>query len=261
MVRAPRSGPAVLLSALAAALLLARPAHAADPIDTDGPDFVESSEVVPKGRFQYEVDFTSTRNRRTPAEGPTTSTPALLKYGFADNLELRIAPDGYLRRDGAAGAGDTAIGLKWHTQDRDAAAGIPAVSWILHVDAPTGARAFRGEGLRPSLRSVITWDLPRDFALGVMPGVKYDARVDGHRYASAILGAVLNKRFSEHVRAFVEVSVPQAARQRDGGVVASWDVGAAYLVNADLQVGVRAGVAANLSTPRSFALFEVAQRF
>ncbi|MGE5640246.1 MAG: transporter, partial [Clostridia bacterium] len=202
---------------------------ALDPIDTDGPDFVESSEVVRLGGVQYEVDLTSARNRPSRPTSPSLSTPILLKYGFAENFELRIAPDGYLRQDGASGFGDTAVGIKWHAQDRDAEKRIPAISWILHFDTPSGTRELRGVGVRPSLRSVVTWELPGDFALGIMPGIKYDARDDGHRFMSTIFGSVLNKRITERLRAFVEISSPQIASQANGGVLASGDVGAAYL--------------------------------
>jgi hypothetical protein len=257
--RVSRAG--VEIASLCALLLFALPARALEPIDTDGPDFVESSEVVPKGHFQYEVDLTSVRNRRSVAHTTTISTPTLLKYGAADNVELRIAPEGYVRRDERSGLGDTAIGVKWHSQDRDGSRSKPAVSWILHFEMPSGSDQFKGSGIRPSLRSVITWDLPQDLALGLMPGIKYDSGEDGHRFTSAIFGAVVNKRFNDRIRAFVELSASRIAHARDGGVLASWDLGAAYLVHNDLQLGMRTGVAANRNTPNAYVLFEVAQRF
>ena len=234
-------------------------AFAAEPIDTDGPDFVESSEVVPRGRFQYEIDVQEVHGRSAPSSA--ISTPTLLRYGFADNFELRIAPEGYVRQEGRSGLGDTAFGLKWHAQDRDAASGKPAISWILHFDTPSGAEPFKGRGVRPSLRSVITWELTRDLALGVMPGIKYDTRDDGSRFTAGILGVVLNGRFSDRFRGFVEMSVPQIARAGDGGMLASWDVGVAYLVTEDLQIGARTGIGANHRSPPSYLLLEVAQRF
>lgn len=234
---------------------------AEDAIDTDGPDFVESSETVSAGRFQYEIDFTRVRDRRSPAISPSTSTAALLKYGIAKDVELRIAPAGLVRQNGQSGSGDTALGVKWHTQDRDAAAGAAAVSWIFHVDAPTGSGPFRGKSLRPSLRAVITWELPQDFALGVMPGLKSDTRDNGRRFTSAIFGMVLNKRVNDRVRVFAEVAAPQIARAGNGGVTATWDIGAAYLLTNDIQLGMRAGLAANRNTPDSYVLFELAQRF
>jgi len=260
-----RARPAQLHSAgFAAAVALfvvASPARALGPIDTDGPDFVESSEVVPKGHFQYEIDATSVSNGRPAPSGAMFSTPTLLRYGNAENFELRIETEGYIRQDGSSGLGSTAFGLKWHSQDGDESLGKPSVSWLLHFDTPSGSEQFKGNGIRPSLRSVMTWDLPNDLALGVMPGIKYDTREDGQRFTSAILGVVLNRRFSERIRAFVEFSAPRIAPAIDGGVLASWDIGAAYLVNNELQLGFRAGVAANRNSPGSYVLFEIAQRF
>jgi hypothetical protein len=235
--------------------------HALEVIDTDGPDFVESSEVVAPGHFQVEVDFTSASDSRASPGPATLSTPTLLKYGIARNLEIRLAPGGYMVQNGVSGWGDTALGVKWHAQDRDTAQSAPAVSWILHVEAPSGVQPFRGHALRPSLRSVITWELPHDLALGLMPGIKSDTGDDGHRYTSLIFGAVLNKRLGEVTRVFVELAAPQVASSSDGGVVASWDVGAACLLSADLQLGFRAGVAATPNAPGSFVVLELAQRF
>jgi hypothetical protein len=244
-----------------AVVLISSQACALETIDTDGPDFVESSEVVPKGHFQYEVDMTSVSNRRSVRPSTMISTPALLKYGAADNIEFRIAPEGYVRQDGKSGLGDAAFGIKWHSQNRDASRGEAAVSWILHFDTPSGSGQFKGNGIRPSLRSVITWDLPYDLALGLMPGIKYDTRENGERFTSGIFGAVLNTRLNDRFRAFIEFSAPQIAHATDGGVLASWDLGAAYLVNNDFQLGARVGIAANRNSPGSHVLIELAQRF
>lgn len=251
-----------------ALLLTSLPVWAAGPIDTDGPDFVESSEVVGNARFQYEAELTQERDRRIPSSRTTTATPTLLKYGITDTVELRVQTEGYIRvadeRAGVSdsprtGLGDTALGLKWHSQDRDASTGKPAISWILHFDTPSGTNGFEGQGIRPSLRSVVTWDLPHDLSLGVMPGIKYDG--EGRRFTSAIFGTVLNKRISDKFRAFVELSAPQLARSQNGGTLASWDVGAARLLTDDTQIGVRASVAANRNTPNASLLFELAQRY
>ena len=244
-------------------------AFAAGPIDTDGPDFVESSEVVGEARFQYEADVMSERDHRNSLRLTRTSTPTLLKYGITDAIEIRLESEGYIRTTGdsgdtatrSTGTGDTALGVKWHSQDRDAAAGIPAVSWILHVEGPSGTNGLRGHGIRPSLRSVMTWDLPHDLTLGLMPGIKYDAGEDSHRFASGILGGVLNKRLTENSRAFFEASATQLARGRDGGTLADWNIGAAYLLSRETQIGFRVGIAANRNTPDGFVLFELAQRY
>jgi hypothetical protein len=127
------------VSLFCAFVAIALPAHALDAIDADGPDFVESSEVVAQGYFQYEVDFTYSSESRASPGVALFSTSALLKYGIVKGFEIRVAPNGYMRQNGEAGWGDTAVGIKWQTQDRDAAQGKPAVSWILHIDTPSGA--------------------------------------------------------------------------------------------------------------------------
>jgi hypothetical protein len=135
------------------------------------------------------------------------------------------------------------------------------MSWIFHLELPTGAAAIGGGGIRPSLRSVITWELPHDLALGVMPGIRYDTTEDGARFVSGIFGAVLNRRITDDLRLFVEVSSPQIARARYGGVLLSLDVGGAYLITNDWQIGTRAGFGVNRNTPTSTILFELAGRF
>jgi hypothetical protein len=255
----------VLRAAIAIALTglsgLPIAAHAEEPIDTDGPDFVESSEVVPIGRVQYELDAAFTKSGRTGLQAPRLATPLLMKYGIAQDFELRMETDGYQRRAGQTGYADIAFGFKWHSHDRDAARGLPAVSWIFHVDTPSGSAEFRGQKLRPSVRSVLTWDLPHDLALGLMPGIAYRTREDGQRFVGGILGVVLNRRFSDQTRAFVEISAPSIARASDGGNVLSWDIGAAHLLSQDTQLGVRAGVAGNSNSPKRYLLLELAQRF
>jgi hypothetical protein len=253
------------------ACLAAPQARAEKALDTDGPDFVESSEAVGKDRFQFEAGAASERDRGGPAGRTSTSTPTLLRFGVTETIEARVETAGRIRNASESieggpgsvetGSGDVALGLKWHSQDRDSATGKPAISWLAHVDTPTGSDGLRGHGIRPSLRSVITWDLPGDLSLGLMPGLKYDADPEGRRFLAGILGVVLNERVTQRFRAFVEVSGEQIAKSRDGGVLLFWDAGAAYLMSEDWQIGVRAAVAANRNTPDRALLFALAGRF
>jgi hypothetical protein len=257
------------LAALCCALCVT--ARAADRIDTDGPDFVESTESVAKGRFQFETGPQISSDRRNGAHLTTTTTPLLLKAGMGSGGELRLETDGYMRSSGADAAGtpssgqvgmaDTAIGYKWHTQDNQAGTMIPALAWIAHVELPTGSPALRGIGLRPSLRAVIGWELPGDNTLGVMPGVKYDTREDGHRYFSGILGVVAGHWWTQRLRSFVEAEADSIARVQEGGVILYKNVGAAYVLADDWQIGGRAGWAANNNTPSRYVMLSLAGRF
>jgi Putative MetA-pathway of phenol degradation len=255
------------LVALACAMFT--PARAGDSIDTDGPDFVDSSEAVGKDRFQIEQELVSERDRRNAVLRRTISTPTLMRYGISETVELRLSGDTQVRETASnsgidtslSGRGDLALGLKWHSQDRDEAKNTPAVSWILQLDTPSGSKEFRGPGLRPSLRSIITWDLPHELSLGVMPGLAHDSRADAHRFTSAILGISLAKRLTERFRIFVESSTSQFARAENGGVVSAWDIGTAYLLTDDWQLGGRFAVAANRNSPGSAFVVELAGRF
>ena len=250
--------------------MLCGPARAADRIDTDGPDFVESTESVAKGRFQFESGPQQTRDRRSGAHSTTTTTPLLLKAGVGEAVELRLETDGYSHVSGAgspvssagqSGVADTAIGLKWHVQDSQAGTARPALAWIAHVELPSGSPALRGIGLRPSLRAVIGWDLPHDFTLGVMPGLKLDTREDGHRYFSGILGVVAGHWWTPRLRSFIEAEADRIARARDGGVIFYKNLGAAYVLADDWQIGGRAGWAANSNTPSRYVMLSLAGRF
>lgn len=257
------------LCLVALACAMATPAHGGGTIDTDGPDFVDSSEAVGKDRFQIEQELVSERDRRNAVLRRTMSTPTLMRYGISETVELRLEGDTRVRETTSnsginttiSGHGDLGMGLKWHSQDRDEARNVPAISSILQLDTPSGSREFRGRGIRPSLRSIITWDLPHEFSLGMMPGLARDSRADGHRFTSGILGISLAKRLTERFRVFVESSTSQFARAENGGVVSAWDIGTAYLLTNDWQLGGRFAVAANRNSPGSAFFVEIAGRF
>lgn len=151
--------------------------------------------------------------------------------------------------------------MKWHAQDKDAAQSRSAVCWILNFLTPTGSDQFRGDGVRPSLLSILNWDLPHDMSLGLMPGINSNTDANGRRFTSGTLGLVLNKQIDDRLHAFIELSAPQIAHAADGGTSANADFGGTYLVNNNLQLGLRLGTALNRNTPNNTILFEVAQRF
>lgn len=235
--------PALLAGALAGAT--AGVAHADDEaMATDRPDFVESSDVVGKGRVQVETSLAWERERQGGMKARLSSTPTLLRVGVSDTWELRLETDGRLRlRSEAAGVSsrergwsDLSFGVKWHHRDGDEEAGTPGLGWLLHLDADTGSGAFRGQGVRPSLRMVAEWEFAGGWSLGVMPGLFRDRDESGRRFTAGILAAVLGKSLNERTRVFVELSGEQLAAARHGGHVATLDAGVAYLLTRDLQL-------------------------
>lgn len=247
-----------VLLVLAALCAGAAPAQAAEePIATDRPDFVESSDVVGKGRFQIETSVAYEKDEHDGVSDLLRSTPTLLRIGVSEDIELRFETDGALRlvsqeagvTTRERGYADLAIGAKWHVQDGDEATGKPGIAWLLHIDADSGSSAFRGQGWRPSLRMVAEWDLPKGYALGVMPGVFAERDELGGHYVGGIFAVVVGKSFSDKARGFIEFSGQQFAAQRHGGQVLTADTGVAYLLTNSVQIDTAVSWGLNKNTP------------
>lgn len=243
-----RSNLPALGAAMLVALLWATAAAADDDkIVTDRPDAVESSDTVGPGRFQLETSVAGNWTRREQASGlrrKNTSMPTLLRYGVGDKFELRLETDGRVATrargdegaESARGWADASVGFKWKQQDGDPKAGKPDLAWLGHIDLPTGSRAFRGTGTRPSLRMVLEFDLPGDVAIGIMPGIALDKRADGKREASGIFAAVIGKEWTDKVRTFAEIAMPRIATMRNGGNVMLLDLGIDYWIEKQIKV-------------------------
>ena len=250
--------PTALIAGMVAGLSIFSPALAgesADVISTDRPDFVESSLTVGRGRFQIETSVAQERDKRGGVKTTTLSTPTLLRFGIAEDFELRLETDGYLRAktheaglpdSKETGYSDLSPGVKWHIADGDGVK--PSMGVLVHADVDSGSRAFRGEGVRPSVRAVFEWELPREFSLGVMPGVIYD-KTDGHRHGAGILAVVVGRSWTERFRTFVEVAGQRLASSRNGGNTVSYDLGAAYLITDKIQIDTAFQFGANSNTP------------
>jgi hypothetical protein len=243
-----------LLALLLACLspLTAGAAEAGDSIVTDRPDFVESSAVVGRGRFQIETSVAVERNKADGIKERTTATPTLLRFGVGDALELRLETDGRImyKTDNTPterGYGDLSLGAKWHALD--AAGSAPSVGVLAHLDIDSGSTQFRGNGNRPSLRVVAEWELPNNMSLGVMPGIVYDKNAADERFVAGILGVVVGKSWTEKARTFIEVGMPQIARGKNGATVANLNIGAAYLLSDSLQIDTALARGLNSRTP------------
>ena len=206
-----------------------------EPIATDRTDFVESSLTVGDRRLQVETSVAWERDDGVNGY----ATPTLFRYGLGSTWELRLETDGWQHIDApgnadAFGVADLSLGVKHHLAGSDG--GGASLAWLLHVDLPSGARALRGHGARPSFRLVAEWELSDSLSLGAMPGVIWDEDDDGHRYAAGIFGVVLGKAWTERSRSFVELALPQIAKSDDGSSVALLDVGSAWLLSEDVQL-------------------------
>jgi len=160
-----------------------------DAIASDRPDFVDSSAVVGKHRFQIETGVATERDKADGMRDREDSTPLLLRYGVSDDWELRLETDGRLRatsddlaagsRSRVIGYADVSVGAKWHV--RDAAGAWPALGLVGSWDLDTGSRPLRAQGKGGTLRLGAEWDLPGDLNLGLVQGLAWQHRDDGQR--------------------------------------------------------------------------------
>jgi hypothetical protein len=253
----------------ACALFAQAQAAAEESIATDRPDYVESSGVVGKGRFQIETSVAFDRTSRDGLRTRVHSSPTLFRLGVSDNLELRLETEGALRQrvDGAGGStaesgyADLHVGVKWHTHEGDEASGLPGVAWLLHLDMATGTRAFRGQGQRPSLRMVAEWTLAGGYSVGMMPGLMLDRNEQGQRFLSGIFAVVAGKSLTEQTRGFVELSGRQLASAKNGGHVVTLDAGLAHLLSNSTQVDAAVSRGINKNSPDLAWTIGVSVRF
>jgi hypothetical protein len=218
---------------LASCLLLIclSPALVQAQVVSDRPDAAEGTTVLPRGAFQVEAGLAIERDR---SREYTRSTPTLLRYGAFETVELRLETEGRLSAPAAHGMADMAVGAKWHLMDGEN--GEPAIALVGNIALATGARAFRGQGSRPSLLLATEWELSPDMSLSLMPGLVRDADDSGNHFVAGILAISLDKEWTEEFHSFIELSAPQIARTRYGGTQATVNAGVTYAVSKQLQL-------------------------
>jgi len=250
--------------------VLALPAARADDdtINPDRPDVAESSQVVGAHRVQLEAGLQWDRQRDPDAHVRTLTTPAMLRIGLSDALELRLETEGRTIEHASdpvtgvhtvdAGWAESTASVKWHIAGQDGMR--PSVGLIAGVALPTGSKSLRGTGLRPSLFVPAEWDLGGDWSLAVMPGVGRDSDDAGAHYAYGVLAAALGKAFSERLHGFAELAAPRIARATHGGTQTVLDAGVTWLVNRDCMLDVMVVHGLNRNTPDLSLAFGISVR-
>ena len=218
-------------------------------IGTDRPDFVESSSTVGKGNVQVEGSVAFDETEIGGTEVANWTTPFLFRIGLADDWELRLESDWFIRstlEEGenspeltTNGVSDFAVGVKWAFFAPETGS-APSMAALVHANLPTGSNDFRGDGTRPSLRVVAEWALG-DWGIGVMPGILCD-RGDKGRFVSGIFGAVAGKGLTDSLRAFVEVAFEQITEDKYGGNLGFVDFGGTFLLNPRWQLDAAVAV-------------------
>lgn len=239
------------------------------PLQTDRPDFVESSNVVGPGRVQLETSVAFERTRSQGVTETVRTTPTLIRIGTARDWEIRLETDGYTKqqlqvdatgeRSRNQGYADLSIGAKWHLRDGDGMA--PSLALLVHADLDSGSASVRGNGIRPSVRMVAEWELPAGWSVGLMPGIAYEKTDDGRRFYQGIWGMVAGKAWTDRLRTFAEFAAPAIAGSRYGAAFSTYNVGAAYLLSDDCQLDISMQQGATRNAPERAWSLGLSTRF
>jgi Putative MetA-pathway of phenol degradation len=147
------------------------------PIATDRPGFLFSSLTVGRGTFQTELGLPAvTLIQDGDSEFRSTSLVVLLRFGVADNLELRLGAPVYTEArvefgpfdETESGYGDLEAGVKWHVLDNEG--GRPSFALIPSVILPTGEEGFSAEDPVYQLNAVSEWTLADGWGLAGLAG-------------------------------------------------------------------------------------------
>lgn len=267
--QAPSTGPAFEIPRVERVEPIERPEGG--EIETDRDSFTPATTTAGRGRLIVESAYTFLDNRRVKE---THSLPELvLRYGLTDRVELRLGWNYEVGGAGndttGSGSGETdtpflnqleresnfAYGVKLKMTETDAF--LPGSALILQAFTPTSGPAT---DTRFVGTYVFGWDLPGRMKLDA--AIRYStASEEEDRFnvwaPSVVLKAPLGEKWDVHVEYF---SVNSAGRDHDF-TRQYISPGAHYLLNENLEVGVRIGWGLNDQSARFFCNAGVGMRF
>lgn len=153
-----------LIPRLTAASLLALlgpvAAQSPRPIETDRPDFTESSSTVARGRFQLEAGYTA---QRTGGSAVHSLPEALLRVGLSDRVEFRLSQN-FEASAGQLEVDDLVLGAKIGLGQQLGAR--PSLALLAQTVLPTGGQALSADMLLPSGGLLAGWQLDPRWSAG-----------------------------------------------------------------------------------------------
>ena len=233
--------------ALSLLTLAAAPSvKADDTINTDRPDFTESTATVPVGMHQLELGYTYTS---VGDDHQQTYGEYLYRVPAGKTAEARFYVNSYETDRGpsgnVSGVQDSAIGLKYKLSEPEKKHGIltPDVSVILLTSLPTGGKDLRENNWQPQGKLCAGWDLTERWDVTTNINFAY-ASSGGKRFnqwaASASFGYSIDKRWGSFFEYYGfypgDIAAPNAHYV---------DSGLTYQTTKDRQFDIRAGKGAN----------------
>lgn len=245
------------------------------PLVTDRPDFTESTDPVPLGRWQLEMGYTFTYDREGSERRRDHSAPEFLtRIGIAEGWELRIGWAGYAwtqeRQRGetqvgrpitheswSQGANDLALGFKVKLAEQRGP--IPHLGLIGEISVPTGSAGTGSGDVDPAVKLLWAYELSEKFSVAGNLNVAVPTE-NAHRFVQASGSVTMALAVSERWGAYLEYFglFPNA----DGADCAHYvNGGLTYLINDNVQLDWRVGAGLNREADDFFTGVGVSWRF
>jgi hypothetical protein len=220
------------------------------PLESDRPDFTESSTTVGKGRFQIEGGYTYTHNRTGNATTDTHDLPELLlRYGVAERLEMRLAWDEGVVFDrqtdrvtgrvvSESGSTDIEFGFKYAISKQDK--WRPQTALIATLTAPAGSPAFSSQQADAKINFLYSWELNKKLSLNCSTGNVWTSE-SGDRFSQFFQSASVEYELTERLHCFNEWYAFFRRDSIDNRPQHYYDGGFTFLVTPNFQLDWRAG--------------------
>ena len=230
-----------------------------EPLVTDRPDFTESTDAVPRGRFQLEMGYTFTYDREEKDRVRNHTAPEfLLRVGLFDDFELRLGWEGYswsenqfegqtrggrsvIRENWTQGSNDVLIGFKYKFFEQDGLR--PHFGIIGALSMPSGSSSVSSGDVDPELVLLWAYDVTDWFSVAGNVGMAVPTEESGRfLQTSSSLSAAF--AVSDEVGTYVEYFgfYPNAD---NSDAAHSLNAGVTYLITDNFQLDVRAGFGLN----------------
>ena len=224
-----------------------------EPLESDRPDFTDSSTTVGFKRFQIESGYTYTHGEPGDPRADTHDLPELLlRYGVAERLELRLAWDEgmvFSRRTNlvgrvitADGSTDLAMGFKYALTKQ--LQWRPQSALIVEITAPAGSPAFSSRQVDTRLNYLYSWELNKRLSLNCSTGNTWTSE-SGDRLSVFHQSASVEYELTERFHVFNEWFAFYPSDSSDNRPQHYYDSGFTYLLTPNFQLDWRAGLGLN----------------
>ncbi|MFI3195668.1 MAG: transporter [Methylococcaceae bacterium] len=234
-------------------LLFSTFSHADISISNPGPDlanYPNSAFTLPEGRAYIEA-APLTYNAPTATSTQQFNLGYLLRYGFTDDIELRLLSNGFTLQDNAkiTGMSPQVFDVKWHVRDLHNNSYLPAVGIEMSVQSDWASTAFKS-GTQPALSINFDQILPYDIAIEYNVGFLTTQNADANTVYQLALSWAAQRNISDDLAVFVNGysnTAPDITSSAIGGGM-QWTITHRIAVFTNITTGLSS------STPSLFSL-------